>query len=141
MIRVYQHAEENTRSANNGCSWIAETIINGIVYSARSRHGAAHELARVLVMAGIPDAVMRVTTAGLRGEMVYRSFHAMAAYTFRENAQTPVRRARWVAPEDAAQRGHAAPKQGVNAPLGTPVAPSALHAPAASPPQSELEQR
>src|SRR5437764_4298804 len=124
-IRVYQHAEENTRSANNGCSWIAETIINGIVYSARSRHGAAHELARVLVMAGIPDAVMRVTTAGLRGEMVYRSFHAMAAYTFRESATKPVHQARWVDPATVRAKISATTeaKQGVNAPLGTPVAP------------------
>jgi hypothetical protein len=140
-IRVYQHAEETTRSANNSCSWIAETIINGIVYSTRSRHGAAHELARVLVDAGIPDAVMRVTTAGLRGETVYRSFHAMAVYTFRENAQTPVRRARWVAPGDATQQGQAAPKQAVNAPPGTPVAAQASHAPTTSPPQPELDQR
>jgi hypothetical protein len=140
-IRVYQHAEETTRSANNSCSWIAETIVNGIVYSVRSRYGAAHELARVLVAAGIPDAVMRVTTAGLRGEMVYRSVHAMAAYTFRENAQTPVRRARWVAPEDATQRDQAAPTPGANAPPGTPVAAQASRAPTTSPPQPELEAR
>ena len=96
-IRVYQHSEETTRSANNGCSWIAETIINGIVYSARSRHGAAHELARVLAAAGIPDAVMRVTTAGLRGETVYRSFHAAADRTIEENAKVAVRSRRYPA--------------------------------------------
>ena|SRR5437868_6421252 len=112
MIRVYQHAEENTRSANNSCSWIAETIINGVSYSPRSRHGAVHQLARVLVRAGIPDAPMRVTTAGFQGETIYRSFHAMAGYTFKENAQTPVKRARWVAPESAPQRCQAALNRG-----------------------------
>jgi hypothetical protein len=46
MIRVYQHPEEGSCSANNACCWVAETIVNGISYSARSRHGAPHELAR-----------------------------------------------------------------------------------------------
>ena len=125
MIRVHQRPEERTRSANNGCCWIAEAIVNGILYSARSRHGAPHELARALVAAGIPDSPMQVMTAGLRGETTYRSFHAMAGYSFKENAQTPLRRARYRPPETAQEGGPAAPKQGVNAPAGSPAAPEA----------------
>jgi hypothetical protein len=93
MIRVCQHPDENTHSANNGCVWVAEAIVSGISYSARSRHGASQKLARVFVDANIP-APMQVTTAGLRGETTYRSFHAMAGRTFKENAQTPVKRSR-----------------------------------------------
>ena len=60
------------------------------------------------------DAPMQVTTAGLRGETTYRSFHAMAGYIFKENTQTPVKRVRWVALIDDPQQYQAAPKQGVN---------------------------
>jgi hypothetical protein len=121
-IRMHQRPEEATRSANNGCCWIAEAIVNRMSYTARSRHGAPHEMARVLLAAGIPDAPMQVYTRGLRGETTYRSFHAMADHTFRENAQTPVKRARWVAHPDGPQQYQAAPKQGVIAPSGTLVA-------------------
>jgi hypothetical protein len=118
MIRVYQHPEENTRSANNGCSWVAEAIVNGISYSARSRHGAPHELARVLVAAGLPDAPMRVATAGLLGETTYRSFHAAAGRTIEENAKVAIRSRRYRPPQDDTQGVRAAPKQGVNDTLG-----------------------
>jgi hypothetical protein len=108
MIRVYQHPEANTQSAKKGCSWVAEAIVNGISYSARSRHGAPQELARTLVAAGIPDAPMQVTTAGLRGETTYRSFYAAADRTIEENAKTPLRSRRYRPPQDDTQGVRAA---------------------------------
>jgi hypothetical protein len=58
--------------------WVAECEAAGVPYTARSRNSAPHELARVLVEAGIPDAPMVVTAKGFRGEIRYRSFHKMA---------------------------------------------------------------
>jgi hypothetical protein len=121
-IRVHQWPEEHTRAPNNSCYWVAEAVVDGVSYGARSRRGAPHELARVLVAAGIGDAPMRGITAGLRGETTYRSFHAMAGYSFKENARTPVRRARYRPAEEAQEGDPAASKQGVKAPAGVPVA-------------------
>ena len=115
IIRVYQRPEEKTRSANNGCVWIAEIIVNGVSYVARSRHGAPQDLARVLVAAGIPDAPMQVTTAALRGETTYRSFYAAADRTIEEDAKVAVRSRRYRPPQNETQGVRAASKQGVNA--------------------------
>jgi len=60
---------------------------------------------------------------GLKGCLAWRSFHKVAGYTFKESAQTPVKRVRWEAREDAMQRYQAASKHGVKAPARTPVAP------------------
>jgi hypothetical protein len=46
----------------------------------------------------------------------------MAGQTFKENAQTPVKRARWVALPEGLQQYQTASKQGVNAPARVPVA-------------------
>jgi hypothetical protein len=97
MISVRQWPEEATRTPNSACYWIAETTIDGQEYSARSRHGAARELARVLVAAGIPDAPMEVHSAGLRGHLTFGSFHAAAIWTFTEG-NTPLQRVRWQDP-------------------------------------------
>src|SRR5215468_7941257 len=94
--------------------------------SRRPKAGAgstpANEIARQLVSDGVQDAPMRVYTAGLKGCLIWRTFHKAAGYTFKENAQTPVKRVKWEAPEDAAQRYRAGQKQGVKAPAGTRVA-------------------
>ena len=66
---------------------------------------------------------MHVYTEGLKGCLVWRSFHKAARHTFKENAQTPVKRVRWEAQEDAAQRYRAGQRQGVKAPAGTLIAP------------------
>jgi len=122
-ITVHQRPLETTRTANKSCKWVAEAIVNGRTYTATSRMASANDIARQLAADGVPDAPMHVYTAGLKGCLVWRSFHKAASYTFKENAQTPVKRVRWEAPEDAAQRYRARPKQGVRAPAGTRVAP------------------
>jgi hypothetical protein len=58
--------------------WVAECDIDGVPYTAWSRNSAPHELARVLVKAGLPDAPMVVDSKGFPGEIRYRSFHKMA---------------------------------------------------------------
>jgi len=122
-VIVHQRPLEVTGTASKSCKWVAEAIVNGRTYTATSRMAPANEIARQLVADGVPDAPMQVYTAGLKGCLVRRSFHKAAGHTSKENAQTPVKRIRWEAPEDAAQRYRAAPKRGVKAPAGTPVSP------------------
>jgi hypothetical protein len=86
--------DESTRTPNSPCSWIAETSIDGRTCTARSRHGAANELARQLVDAGIPDRPMTIHYRGRPGTMTYRSFHGAAVWTFSEGNQ-PLRRVRY----------------------------------------------
>ena len=123
-VIVHQRAEEATRTPGKSCYWIAETIIDGRTFTARSRRGAAKELARVLAAAGIPDAPMHVHTHGIRGCLTTSSFHEAAIWTYEEAAATQLHRARWVDPAvrqaqiDAAFR----PKQGVNDLAGRVVA-------------------
>jgi hypothetical protein len=64
------------------------------------------------VAAGIPNASMLVTTAGLRGHMTYRLFHKLAGYTLEENAQVSSRHRRYRVAEDAQQGVEAAPNKG-----------------------------
>jgi hypothetical protein len=133
MIRVHLWPLEETRTAAKGCAYMAACEIDGVPYSARSRHGAPNELARVLAAAGIPDQPMAVTHRGLKGEMTCRSFHEAARWTYRESVTEPLRRVRWVDPavKHAQITGTIAAKQGVNAPGGTPVAPDGSRAVAA----------
>jgi hypothetical protein len=128
MIEVYQHAEEATRTPENGCYWLTETMIDGQPYAARSRRGAPHELARALVAAGISDQPMIVRSFGLAGHATYKSLHTMAAYTIEENAGTTPRRVKWreyTGPEGVkegvgeAQKGCVVPE-----PASLPVSPS-----------------
>jgi hypothetical protein len=65
-IGVTTWPEEATRTPNSACIWVAEATIDGRRYAARSRHGAANELARQLVAARLADRplsgwVMRVS--------------------------------------------------------------------------------
>ena len=124
-IIVHQRPLSATRSANKSCKWVAETIVNGRTYMATSRMAPANDIARQLVADGVPDAPMHVYTAGLEGALVWRSFHKAAERTYRESATEPVRQVRWVDPATTRAQiaGSMAPKQGVKAPGGTPVAP------------------
>jgi hypothetical protein len=133
MIRVHLWPLEETRTAAKGCAYMAACEIDGIPYSARSRHGAPNELARVLLAAGIPDQPMAVTHRGLKGEMTCRSFHEAARWTYEETATKPLHRVRWRDPaiETAQITARTGRKQGVNAPGGTPVAPDGSRAVAA----------
>jgi hypothetical protein len=91
MITIHQHSLENSRTAENSCTWLAETEIDGQHFEARSRRGAPHELARTLVAAGIPDQPVRVEHVGLRGHMAYPSLHRMADVTYTEGVHTLLR--------------------------------------------------
>ena len=70
---------------------------------------------------------MQVYTEGLKGCMIWRSFHKAAEYTIEESATKPAHGVRWRDPaaQTALIAARKAPKQGVNAPAGTPVAPEA----------------
>jgi hypothetical protein len=80
---------DGTRS-HTGSAYLAVTTVDGLLYAARSRHGAPHALARVLVDAGIPDAPVEVYYRGLAGCVRYRSLHSLANYTIAESATVPV---------------------------------------------------
>jgi hypothetical protein len=96
MADIYarQHPDERA-CTSRGCPWVAECEVEGVIYTARSRSGAAYALARILVDAGIRDAALVVSSQGLKGETRYRSFHKMADWTMAESATHPVHRVRW----------------------------------------------
>lgn len=106
-------ADERSRTPDRSCYWIAECTVGGQRYAARSRHGAAYALARVLVAAGVPDAPMAV--GGIR----FRSFHRAALYTLTETAGEPIRRipyrdpaSRYIKPKIEGGTGCPVPEQG-----------------------------
>ena len=124
-VIVHQRTLEVTGTASKSCKWVAEAIVNGRTYTATSRMAPANEIARQLVADGVPDAPMYVYTLGLKGCLVWRSFHKAAGFTIEETATKPVHMVRWRNPavERAQIAARTAPKQGVKAPAGTPVAP------------------
>src|SRR5215471_10654944 len=103
-ITIHQRPLEETRSANKSCKWVAEAIVNGHTYTATSRMTPANDIARQLVADGVPDAPMHVYTAGLKGCMVWRSFHKAAGFTIEETATKPVHMVRWESPKVRAAR-------------------------------------
>ena len=108
--------EEATRTANSGCVWIAVATVEGGIYTARSRHGVANELARQLVAAGLPDRPIVIRCDGLAGTMTYRSFHAAAMWTFSEG-ERPLRRVRYRALPDGVFPGSATGQKCVSSPV------------------------
>ena len=78
----------------SACVWIAEATVDGVAYTARSRHGAPNALARRLVAAGLADRPMVIRYQGLAGTMLRRSFHAAANWTYSEGDQS-LRRVRY----------------------------------------------
>jgi hypothetical protein len=74
--------------------WTAQCQVNGRSYVARSRSGAANELARALVAAGIDDDELQTVLPddwnnqlmgwGRPGKLLvhFKSFHAAAQYTY-----------------------------------------------------------
>jgi hypothetical protein len=91
---------EATRTPEKSCIFEAECEVDGRRYSAKSRHGAPNELARLLVSVGIADQPVEVSHAGIKGYITYRSLHDMARWTFQESAKVPLRRVRWKPPPD-----------------------------------------
>ena len=125
-IIVYQHPDETSRTPNKACYWIASANIDGQQFIGRSRHGAVNELARQLVAAGVPDAPMKIYTAGLKGFRTIPSFHRAAESTYEESGSVLLRRIPYArvaaARERARSIGVEGPKQWVSGPGGNPVA-------------------
>ncbi len=120
MIEVETWADEATRTPNNVCYWVAETVLDdGRRFTARSRHGAPNELARTLVEAGVADDEMQTYVdlgGGRMKALHYRSFHGTARWTYSEG-DAPLHRARYVSPESiAAAFAGSGQKGGVSVP-------------------------
>jgi hypothetical protein len=115
---------EETRTPNSGCLWLAECEIGGRHFQARSRHGAANELARQLVAAGVADQPLEVHFDGLPGCVRWGALKAAAKRTYTEGNR-PLQCIRWAAPQDAVQAIRATPKQGVKARAATSDPPDA----------------
>jgi len=126
-ITVHQRPLEATRTANKSCKWTAEAIVNGRTYTATSRMAPANDIARQLVANGLPDAPMHIYSAGLKGCLVWRSFHKAAERTIEETTTKPVHMVRWRDPavERAQITARTAPKQGVKGAGRTPAYPEA----------------
>jgi hypothetical protein len=101
---------------NSACVWIAEATVEGRTYTARSRHGAANELARQLVAAGLADQPMVIRHDGLAGTMIYRSFHAATMWTFGEG-ERPLRRVRYRQPPEGGFLGSGTEQKCVSSPM------------------------
>ena len=111
-ITAHQRPLEATRSANKSCKWVAEAIVKGRTYTAISRMAAANDIARQLVADGIPDEPMQVYTAGLKGCLVWPSFHRAAERNIEENSQVPVRSPQLPSASGSTPRGAGRPKTG-----------------------------
>lgn len=95
LIVIEQRIDPDSRTATRGSAWVAETVIGGQRFSARSRSGAPFELARQLVAVGLPDQPVEIFTQGVRGCVGYRSLHKIATLTIAESATKAVRTAKW----------------------------------------------
>ena len=126
-VNVHQRPLEKTRSSGKSCKWVAEAIVNGKTYTATSRMAPANDIARQLLADGIPDAPMQVYTEGLKGCLVWNSFHRAAGFAYEESMTKPVHRVRWRDPAaEAAQiAARKASKQGVKALPAAPAYPEA----------------
>jgi|ERR1051325_1903071 hypothetical protein len=65
---------EKTRTPNRACQWEATAVVDGQVYTARSRHGAANALARQLVASAIRDQSLEMRDPSGRLLLTYPSF-------------------------------------------------------------------
>jgi hypothetical protein len=95
VLVMHQRVEEATRTSKNGALYEARAVVEGRMYSARSRRGAPFALARILVEVGVSDRAVVVTHAGLPVEVTYRSLYWMAGRTIEEGARTSVRDVRY----------------------------------------------
>lgn len=95
LIVMFQRPLEDTRTPERSCVYAAECKVDGRRYSAKSRHGAANELARVLVSAGVPDQPVEIRQVGIKGCATYRSLQELASWAYEESATVPLRRVRW----------------------------------------------
>jgi hypothetical protein len=105
---------DGTQADISACWWmlvehlsgseVAQAEWNGIIFTAGpTRHGATHDLCRMLVAAGCPDQPMRVyrRTDSLH-QYSFRSIHKAATMTVKEGFTVRARPGRWVPPEQVA---------------------------------------
>lgn len=104
MIKIRHSPLEGTRTPEKSCFYEAECEVDGQHYSARSRHGAPNELARVLVSAGVADQPVEVRQVGIKGYISYRALHELARWTYQETVAVPLRQVRWRPLPDFQQR-------------------------------------
>src|SRR5499427_1993579 len=78
MIGTHHNGPKPYRGMKLGRRRLAEAIVNGRTYTTISRMAPANEIARQLVADGVPDAPMHIYSAGLKGCLVWRSFHKAA---------------------------------------------------------------
>jgi hypothetical protein len=103
MIEMAQRPLPKTRTAENCCLGLAECEVDRQRFEARSRRGAAHALARVLVAAGVADQPVEVRQDGLTVCIRYPSLHGMARRTYSEGNR-PLRSIPYAEPEPGADR-------------------------------------
>jgi|SRR5215813_9469217 len=92
---IILHPAEPSRSKERPCFYDAETVVDGVRYVARARHGASYDLARKLVAAGIADQPVEIRQEGLRGGITFRSLYRMAERTVTEGSSRPLHSQRW----------------------------------------------
>jgi hypothetical protein len=117
VIVIHQRIDPDSRTANRGSAWVAETIVDGVTYLARSRNGAPHEIARQLIAAGIEDQSARVYTAGIKGFMSYKSIAKMATRTIVESAARSVHSEKWSEFVPIGGKNGGKPYSGVGGPI------------------------
>jgi hypothetical protein len=138
-ITVTNWPDEATRTPNSACTWVAETMVEGQIYTARTRHGAPNELARQLVAVGLADRPMVIHYRGRVGTMTYRSFHAAATWTYSEGDQ-PLRRVRYREQPEGVFLGSGTGQKCVSSPAHVPLEGRGADSPdiAAPAPASEM---
>ena len=127
MITIIQQPLQETRTPENSCLWLAECMVGGRHFEARSRRGAPAELARTLVAAGVPDqaVVVDAVVGGhlRRGALTYRSLRRLAGWTWTEGDR-PLQCVPYRSPSEWVARLSERPQNGGGTPA--PVHPDAL---------------
>jgi hypothetical protein len=95
MIEARQYPDMSRPLGSRGRAWIAECVVDGTSYSARSYSGASYALARALVAAGVADQPITMTVHGLLGSQTHRSIYGLAEWAISEGASVGIHRTRW----------------------------------------------
>jgi hypothetical protein len=141
LIASRRDSDEATRTSNSACVWIAEAMVEGRTYTARSQHGPANELARQLVAARLVDRPLIIRYYGLAGTLTYHSCHSAATWTFSEGERT-LRRVRYREPPEGVFLGSGTGQKCVSSPVADDVEslPANGRKTAAPPPAVETRQ-
>lgn len=94
MIEARQYPDMSRPLGSRGRAWVAECVVDGVPYRARSYSGASYALARALVAAGVEDQPITIVTAGLPGSHTHRSIVRLAQWSISEGTGG-MQRIRW----------------------------------------------